>query len=68
MVEPTIDQLLQKADNKYSLVCAAAKRAREIVAGDPPLNSGDANKPVTMALQELHEGKMIFNQTSDGIK
>ena len=42
MVEPTIDELLTKADSKYSLVCAAAKRAREIVDGAEPLNSGDA--------------------------
>lgn len=68
MVEPTIDQLLQKADSKYSLVCAAAKRAREIVAGDEPRNSGGANKPVTMALQELNEDKITYEQTSDGIK
>jgi DNA-directed RNA polymerase omega subunit len=33
MVEPTIDELLTKAESKYSLVCAAAKRARELVDG-----------------------------------
>ena len=44
MVEPTIDELLTKADSKYSLVCAAAKRAREIVDGSEALNTGDAKK------------------------
>lgn len=68
MVEPTIDELLTKADSKYSLVCVAAKRAREIVDGAEPMNSGDAKKPVTMALQELSEDKIAYEQTTEGIK
>ena len=68
MVEPTIDELLTKADSKYSLVCAAAKRAREIVDGAEPLTSGDAKKPVTIALQEIGEDKIKYEQTTEGIK
>ena len=68
MVEPTIDKLLTKADSKYSLVCAAAKRAREIVDGAEPLNTGDAKKPVTMALQEIGEDKLSYEQTTERIK
>ena len=68
MVEPTIDKLLTKADSKYSLVCAAAIRAREIVDGAEPLNTGDAKKPVTMALQEIGEDKISYEQTTEGIK
>ena len=68
MVEPTIDELLTKADSKYSLVCAAAKRARELVDGAEPMNSGDAKKPGTMALQEIGEDKIDYVQTSEGIK
>ena len=68
MVEPTIDELLTKADSKYSLVCAAAKRAREIVDGAEPLNSGDAKKPVTIALQVIGEDKIKYEQTTEGIK
>jgi len=37
MVEPTIDNLMEKVDSKYSLVVAAAKRARELVDGAEPL-------------------------------
>ena len=68
MVEPTIDELLTKADSKYSLVCAAAKRAREIVDGAEPLNSGNEKKPVTIALQEIGEDKIKYEQTTEGIK
>ena len=67
MVEPTIDELLTKADSKYSLVCAAAKRAREIVDGSEALNTGGAKKPVTMALQEIGENKITYEQTTEGI-
>ena len=68
MVKPTIDELLTKADSKYSLVCAAAKRAREIVDGDMPMSHGDAKKPVTMALQEIGEDLITYEQTTEGIK
>lgn len=68
MVEPTIDELLTKADSKYSLVCVAAKRAREIVDGAEPMNSGDAKKPVTIALQEIGENRVSYEQTKEGIK
>ena len=34
---PALNDLIKKADNKYSLVNATAKRAREIVEGDEPL-------------------------------
>jgi len=68
MVEPTIDELLTKADSKYSLVCAAAKRAREIVDGATPMNEGGAKKPVTMALQEISENKISYEQVNEGIK
>ena len=52
----------------WPLVCAAAKRAREIVDGAEPLNSGDAKKPVTIALQEIGEDKIKYEQTTEGIK
>ena len=57
-----------KAESKYSLVCAAAKRARELVDGAEPMNTGDAAKPVTMALQEIAEDKIGYVQTNEGIK
>ena len=69
MLYPTMPELLKQVSNsRYLLVNVIAKRAREIVAGDEPRNSGGANKPVTMALQELNEDKITYEQTSDGIK
>jgi len=33
MIYPSIDDLLQKVDSKYTLVIAAAKRARQLRSG-----------------------------------
>jgi DNA-directed RNA polymerase subunit omega len=71
MIEPKIDDLLAAVDSKYSLVILAAKRAREINSyysqlgegrGEfvPPLveSGGLTNKPLSIALQEIAEGKI----------
>ena len=34
MVKPTVKELLEKVDNRYELVIATAKRARQISSGD----------------------------------
>ncbi len=55
-----LDKLLTKADSRYSLVVAAAKRAREITAGqleNEGKDAGDAGlKAVSLALEEIAEG------------
>lgn len=63
---PALNDLIAKADNKYSLVLATAKRAREIIDGDEPLVKIKIDNPVTIATNEIaedmihciyHEGK-----------
>ncbi len=45
--------------SRYSIVIAAAKRARQLIAGDEPLISGAAGKkPLSTAVQELYEQKV----------
>lgn len=66
MKQPTIDDLLHRVDSKYTLVCAAAKRAREITEENPTANR--AMKPVTQALFEISEGKIKYERTKTGIK
>jgi len=76
MIEPSIDQLLDKVDSKYTLVILAAKRAREINSyysqlgegrGEfvPPLveTGGLRNKPLSIALEEIAEDKVTFERT-----
>ena len=46
-------------NSRYSIVIAASKRARQIIAGDEPLVEGAAlKKPLSTAVQELYEGKV----------
>lgn len=52
---PAINDLVAKADNKYELVLATAKRAREIVDGNDPLVIIDVNNPVSIATKEIDE-------------
>lgn len=52
---PALNDLIKLADNKYSLVLATAKRAREIVEGDEPLVKIKIDNPVTIATNEISE-------------
>jgi DNA-directed RNA polymerase subunit omega len=60
MIYPSIRSLLEKVDNKYSLVVIAAKRARQLVEGDEPIIDVDSNNPVTIAINEIEEKKIDF--------
>ena len=46
MLYPSINELRKKVDSKYTLVSLAAKRARDLIDGKPPLVSIDIDKPV----------------------
>lgn len=50
---PAINDLISKASNKYELVLATARRAREIVEGDEPLVKITIDNPVSIATAEV---------------
>lgn len=52
---PAINDLIDKATNKYELVLATAKRAREIVDGSEPLVKITIDNPVSIATAEIAE-------------
>ena len=55
-VEPGEQPVVQ---SRYSIVLATSKRARQIIGGDAPLISKAAGrKPLSIAVQELYEGKV----------
>lgn len=61
MLYPSIDTLVKKADSRYTLVIATAKRARQIMEGADVLLETEASKPVTKALAEINEDKIKYN-------
>ena len=64
IVKPTVVELLEKAENRYSLVIATAKRARQIASGSKPMTSEDDVSPVTLAADEIEEDKVkIYNKS-----
>lgn len=68
MIYPSLDSLVNKVDSKYTLVVLSAKRAREIMSGADPLVESKSNKPVTVALEEIAQGRVVFERTKTGIK
>lgn len=54
MIYPPVGKLAEKTDSRYSLVIAAAKRAREI-SEDP---EREVKKPVVEAINEIYDGKV----------
>ncbi|MEG2338036.1 MAG: DNA-directed RNA polymerase subunit omega [Clostridium sp.] len=68
MINPPIIDLLDKVGNRYSLVVVAAKRARNIIDGAEPNVQVPSNKPVTIAVAEINQGKIEFESLKEGIK
>ncbi len=54
-VEPGEQPVVQ---SRYSIVLATAKRARQIIAGETALVDGEGKKPLSVAVDELHQGKV----------
>ena len=63
IVKPTVNELLKHIENRYALVIATSKRAREIANGDKPLVDVEDKSPVTIAADEIAEGKVYIEDT-----
>ena len=49
----------QVVNSRYAVVMATAKRAREIVNGQPAtVDMQEGDKPLSVAVEEIEEGKM----------
>lgn len=68
MINPPIVKLLEHVDNRYSLIIATSKRARQLIAGEEPLVDTKANKSLTVAINEINEGIITVEKVKDGIK
>jgi DNA-directed RNA polymerase subunit omega len=47
-------------DSKFRLAILAAKRAKQLASGDRKKIDMNAENPLTIALQEIHDGKISF--------
>lgn len=62
MLYPSINDILKKVDSRYTLVLLVSKRSRQLVDGKEPLVELDSNKPVSIALQEVADDKVIYTR------
>ena len=73
MIHPRIDELLENVDSRYALVIVAAKWARQLndyhqqlgegigfENAPPPLVESRSKNYLTMALEEVSEGKLKY--------
>lgn len=56
--------------SRYTVVIAAAKRARQLIDGDETMAEVkvDSNKPVSIAVEEMKEGKITVVPEGQGTK
>lgn len=56
-------------NSRYSIVIAAAKRARQIIAGAEPASpDADGKKPLSVAVEELYKGDVkILSEEEDSV-
>ena len=45
-------------NSRYSIVMATSKRARQLISGDEPLVEGKDRKALSVAIEELNQGKI----------
>lgn len=56
--KPTVNDLLNFAENRYALVIATSRRAREIAKEEDKKSKKELISPVTVAANEMLEGKI----------
>ncbi|GAB2559367.1 DNA-directed RNA polymerase subunit omega [Leucobacter ruminantium] len=78
IIDPPIDDLLEKVDSKYALVTFASQRARQINDYYTDLHDGNLfdnvgplvdssvdDKPLSIALHEIVEGKIVMTRRGE---
>ena len=45
-------------NSRYSIVMATSRRARQMIAGDEPYVEAEGKKPLSIAVDELNQGKI----------
>jgi DNA-directed RNA polymerase subunit omega len=67
MARVTVEDCLEKEENRFALVVLASARARSLMKGNPSLVNAK-NKPLVISLREIAAGKVRFNRpTNDAV-
>jgi DNA-directed RNA polymerase subunit omega len=63
MARVTVEDCLEREENRFALVVLAAIRCRQLIKGAGPLVHSK-NKPAVTALREIAAGKVRFDRPS----
>jgi DNA-directed RNA polymerase subunit omega len=63
MARVTVEDCLEREENRFALVVMAAKRTRQLMKSEEPLISCK-NKPLVTALREIAAGKVFFDRAT----
>jgi len=56
MARITVEDCLNRIDNRFEMVLTATKRARQIANGAEPMVEEENDKPTVIALREIADG------------
>ncbi len=65
MLYPPVADLLKNVDSRYLLVNVVAQRARQIASEAEEYQEELTDKPVTLAIREVAEGKLSASLKDD---
>ena len=76
LMDPPIEELLDKVDSKFTLVALGAMRARQVNSyynslGEglgrivPPQVTSVSGKPLSIAFEEIAAGKVVYDRTDE---
>ena len=63
MARVTVEDSLEKINNRFLLVMVASKRAKQLFKGSTPKISTKNNRQVVTALREIATGKIAYELT-----
>ena len=66
MLNPPMNELLEKVPSRYMLVNVVAQRARQIASEAENAGEPLDDKPVSMAIREVAEGKLDLDLDEEG--
>lgn len=61
MARVTVEDCLEKINNRFALVLLVSKRAKQILRGSEPVVSRKENKYVVTALREVADGLVRYD-------
>ncbi len=65
MLEPPMNQLLEQVPSRYMLVNVVAQRARQVATEAEDAGISLEDKPVTIAIREVAEGKVSLGEEEE---